>query len=460
MPTDTIAAISTPLGKGGVALIRVSGSDALGIVKKVFLPASKKQIDDYPARTQIYGYILDGDERVDDVLLCFFPAPSSYTGEDTAEICCHGGTVVTRTVLETLLNAGTRYAEAGEFTRRAFVNGRLSLNEAEAIAALLEAQSREQVRLASHTSRGALEREVEDIRSSLVTLMSSIYARIDYPDEDLGDFSDRELGEHIKKIRSRADRLLATYKTGRAVSEGITTVICGKPNVGKSSLYNLLVGEEAAIVTDIEGTTRDVLVRSVPLGKVMLRLADTAGIREDSSDAVERIGIEKSREMMDKCELLFAIFDISREFDNDDESIVDKISSLGCTKLALLNKCDEAQVLDESRLAGFDYIIRISAKQDAMSCIEKIRAAVEELFTDEKISIGTDPIISSARQYSALSRACLYLSEAERGINSGLAQDAVSGDVERALGAISEIDGRAVSEEITADIFSKFCVGK
>ncbi len=460
MPNDTIAAISTPPGKGGVALIRVSGPDAAELARRVFLPASKKYIGTFPARTQIYGYIMDGDERVDDVLLSHFPAPSSYTGEDTVEICCHGGIVVTRTVLEILLSAGARCAEAGEFTRRAFINGRLSLTEAEAIASLLEAESREQIRLASHTARSRLEGEIDEIRSSLVGIMSSIYARIDYPDEDLGDFSDSELHEHIKNIKSRAEKLLLTYKTGRAVSEGIPAVICGKPNVGKSSLYNILVGEDAAIVTDIAGTTRDVLTRSVPLGKVMLRLADTAGIREESSDTVERIGIEKSREMIEKCELLFAIFDVSREFDTDDSALLERISALSCAKIALLNKCDKTAKFDKTKLSGFDKTISISTKSDALSCLEKIRSAVEELFTDEKISIGRDPIISSARQFAALSRACEHLNEAERGISAGLAQDAVSGDIERALGAVSELDGRAVSEEITADIFSKFCVGK
>ncbi|MBQ7387098.1 MAG: tRNA uridine-5-carboxymethylaminomethyl(34) synthesis GTPase MnmE [Clostridia bacterium] len=459
-PTNTIAAISTPPGKGGVALIRVSGSDALAVAKRVFLPASKKYIDTFPPRTQIYGYITDDGERVDDVLLTYFPTPHSYTGEDTVEICCHGGIIVTRTVLETVLRAGARYAEAGEFTRRAFLNGRLSLTEAEAIASLLEAQSREQIRLASHTARGSLEREIGAIRSSLVELMSSMYARIDYPDEDLGDFDDAELRERITGIKRRADALLATYKTGRAVAEGIPAVICGKPNVGKSSLYNLLVGEDAAIVTDIEGTTRDVLMRSVPLGRVILNLADTAGIRGESSDAVERIGIEKSREMMHKCELLFAIFDISREFDSEDASLLNEISRLDCAKIALLNKCDAARKLDEKALSGFDRVIRISTKSDPLECVKQLADAVNEMFTDEKINIGTDPIISSARQYAALSRACDHLLEAERGISSGLAQDAVSSDVERALGAISELDGRAVSEEITADIFSKFCVGK
>ena len=459
-PTNTIAAISTPPGKGGVALIRISGEEALAVASKVFLPAYKKEISDYPARTQIYGYVVDGDERIDDVLLTYFPAPNSYTGEHTVEICTHGGIVVTRTVLETVLSAGARYAEAGEFTRRAFVNGKLSLTEAEAIASLLEAQSREQIKLASHTARTSLEREIDAIRTSLIELMSSMYARIDYPDEDLGDFDDDEVSEILEKISTRAISLLSTYKTGRAVSEGISTVICGKTNVGKSSLYNLIAGEDAAIVTDVEGTTRDVLSRRAPLGKVILNLADTAGIRDEAVDVVERIGIERSRQMMEKCELLFAIFDISRNFDEQDAALLSEISKLNCTKIALLSKCDCEHVFDESQLIGFDKIIHVSVVQEPVETLKKVAECVDEMFTDGKINIGNDPVISSARQYAALARACEHISEAKRGICAGLSQDAVSSDVERALGAISELDGRAVSEEITADIFSKFCVGK
>ena len=287
--TEIIAAASTPPGKGGVAVIRMSGEGAFEIARRAFLPMHGG-FDSISPRRQTYGYIIDNEEKLDDVLLTLFPGPNSYTGEDTVEISCHGGILITRTVLELLFRLGARAAEAGEFTRRAFINGRLSLTEAEAISNLLEARSREQIRLASGTQRAHLSSRIAEIRRALTELMSSIYARIDYPDEDLGELDDREIFTRLSSVKENITRLASTYRTGRAISEGIATTVCGKPNVGKSSIYNLLVGEDAAIVTDVAGTTRDVLSDTVPLGRVMLRLSDTAGIRDGKfSDTVERI---------------------------------------------------------------------------------------------------------------------------------------------------------------------------
>ena len=459
--TQVIAAVSTPPGKGGVAIIRMSGDGAFEIADRVFSPISGKKFSECKPRTQVYGHITQDGEKIDDVLATRFPAPNSYTGEDTVEIGCHGGILVTRTVLETLFRAGAVPATAGEFTRRAFINGRLTLTEAEAISDLLEAKSREQIRLSGDSARGKLSKRIAKIRTDLVGLMSSIYARIDYPDEDLGDFTDGELLSILYNIKEDLEGLLSTYRTGRAISEGISTVICGKPNAGKSTLYNLLIGEDAAIVTDIPGTTRDVLCRTVPLGRIMLKLSDTAGIRENKTmDAVERIGIEKSREMIEKSELLFAIFDISRPFDEEDELIVRAVSEISVPKIALLNKTDLSSQFDESKLSCFDDVIKISAKEGEEQTIKLLADRVNRLFTDEKIVIGQDAVISSARQHAALTRCLDYLRAAIESLEIGFAQDAVSGDVERALGAISELDGRAVSEEIVSDIFSKFCVGK
>ena len=459
--THVIAAVSTPPGKGGVAIIRVSGHGAFEIADRVFFPVSGKNFSMCEPRKQIYGHIIEDGERIDDVLATRFPAPHSYTGEDTVEIGCHGGVLVTRTVLEALLRAGAVPATAGEFTRRAFINGRLSLTEAEAISDLLEAKSRDQIRLSGDRARSRLTERISAIRKNLVELMSSIYARIDYPDEDLGDFSDSEVLARVINIKEDCENLLSTYRTGRAISEGINAVVCGKPNVGKSTLYNLLIGEDAAIVTDIPGTTRDVLERSIPLGKVMLKLSDTAGIREsDETDDVERIGIKKSRKMIDKSELLFAIFDISRPFDDEDKLILDAISSVSAPKIALLNKVDLTSSFDENKLCGFDAVIRISAKEKESEVIWALADHVNKLFTDERLAIGEDAVISSARQYAALSRCLDFLRAAAENLEIGFSQDAVSSDIERALGAISELDGRAVSEEIVSDIFSKFCVGK
>ena len=460
--TDVIAAISTPPGKGGVAVIRVSGEGALSVCEHCFRPASGKRVSDYAPRTAIYGYVTYRDGiRIDDVLLTYFPSPASYTGEDTVEISCHGGVLVTRSILELILSHGARCAEAGEFTRRAFLSGKLSLTEAEAIATVLEARSEAQIKLMAGPARERLAERISKIRAALVELLSSAYARIDYPDEDLGDFDDCEMRERLYNIKEDVSELISTYRTGRAISEGISTAIVGKPNVGKSSLYNLLVGEDRAIVTDIAGTTRDVLTSTVALGSTLLRLADTAGIRSgDSLDKVETIGIERSLRSMSECELLIAVFDLSREFDGEDDALLREIKGLSSAKIAVLNKSDLETRFDESKICElFDYTLKISTS-DERGAVAELSRAVNELFTDEKIISSADAIVASARQHSALLSARESIGIALDALNAGYSQDAASSDIERALGAIAELDGRAVSEEIVADIFSKFCVGK
>ena len=464
---NVIAQVSTPPGKGGVAVIRMSGKGSFEIADKVFFPVSRKRITDYPARTQIYGYIIYNEEKIDDGMLTIFPCPNSYTGEDTVEISCHGGILVTRTVLEALFASGAVSAEAGEFTRRAFINGKLSLSEAEAIGTLLEATSREQIRLSATPARKKLNEAVNSIRDGLVSLMSSIYARIDYPDEDLGEFSDNETLEELSKIRTELVKLIDTYKTGRAINEGISAVICGKPNVGKSTLYNLLAGEDAAIVTDIAGTTRDILERTVSLGRVMLRITDTAGVRSgEGIDKVEKIGIGKSKDRITSSELILAVFDLSRGFDDADKELINEISKADGYKICVLNKCDldnkKDPLFDISLLPKdvFGEIISISADKDSVGTLEALTKIVERLFTDEKISCGQDAIVSSARQHASLLRAREFIDTAIDAYSLGLPADAASSDIEMAIGAISELDGRAVSESVVGDIFSKFCVGK
>ena len=459
--TDAIAAISTPPGKGGVALIRLSGDGAFDIARKVFVTAGQYSFDKIEPRKQTYGYITESGEIIDDVLLTLFPAPNSYTGEDTAEICCHGGITVTAAVLSALLAAGARAAGPGEFTERAFINGKLTLTEAEAIGNLLDASGREQIRLNSHSSRARLNEKVDMIRHSLVRLMSSIYARIDYPDEDLGDFSDDELVKELESVISAAVALRDTYRTGRAISEGISTVICGKPNAGKSSLYNMLLGEDAAIVTDIEGTTRDVLERNAHIGKVTVKLFDTAGIRSSNvTDRVERIGIERSRKMLEKCELIFALFDISRPLDEEDEQIIRQLKNAHGTVVAVLTKTDLPTALDTDRIAErFNNVIKISTEREEDS-IKAVKEITEMLFTDASLHIGRDAVISSARQHATLNRAIELMSIARDSLLGGFSQDAVSTDIERAISALGELDGREVNDMVVADIFSRFCVGK
>lgn len=458
---NTIAAVSTPPGKGGVAIIRISGFDALTVAASVFHPASGKSFKDAAPRFQVRGDIYYGGEMIDDGMATYFKAPNSYTGEDTVEVACHGGALVTRTVLEAVLAAGARVAAAGEFTRRAFINGKLSLTEAEAIGNLLEAESLEQVKLSAGKSRELLSKRIAEIREALTSVLSSIYARIDYPDEDLGDFTDEETVKILKGTKQKIELLRSTYQTGKAINEGISTVICGKPNVGKSSIYNLLLGRDAAIVTDIEGTTRDVLSEKIPLGRVMLNLSDTAGVRSNTQDLIEKIGIDRSYERISESELILAVFDLSRDFDAADGELISKIKESNAAKIALLNKSDLDAKFDANKLDGiFDLTLKISADKGAEAAIATLAHAVDSMFTDEKISVGNEAIVASARQNAELSRALELLDSAISAYELGISTDAASSDVELALGAIAELDGKAISEEVVSDIFSKFCVGK
>jgi tRNA modification GTPase len=457
-----IAAVSTPPGKGGVAIIRITGAGAFEVGDKIFTPRGSSPLSKSEPRKQIRGDIIYGGDIIDDGMATRFPAPNSYTGEDTVEIACHGGMLVTSLVLEAAFAAGAAAAMPGEFTKRAFINGKLTLTDAEAIGSLLEAESREQIKLSAPKARGMLSVGIAEIRQSLTSLLSSMYARIDYPDEDLGDFTDDEAEGILLRVKERICKLIATYKTGKAVSQGVKTTICGKPNVGKSTLYNLLLGRDAAIVTDIKGTTRDVLSEKIPLGRVMLMLSDTAGVREAGvTDPIEKIGIQRSRRAIEESELILAVFDGSQPCDSEDKELISAISKSNATKIAIINKGDLECRFDESEIFdGFDKVIRISAKESAEIARESLASTVNALFTDEKISVGEDAIISSARQNASLARALELVESALEAYRIGISQDAASSDVERALGAIAELDGRAVSEEVVADIFAKFCVGK
>lgn len=459
--SDTIAAVSTPRGKGGIAVIRISGDSAGEVIKKVFRPAGTGEIDSYPARRAIYGSIVssDGDE-VDRGILTVFSSPASYTGEDMAEISCHGGAFVTREVLSCVLSAGARLAEAGEFTRRAYLNGKLTLTEAEAVGELLEADTDDRRKLASSALTGKLSDKIGEIADRLTGVMSALYAAIDYPEEDIGDSGEREIGGVIDGSIHEIGKLLATYKRGRAVSDGVKCVICGKPNAGKSSLYNLITGEESAIVTDVAGTTRDVLRERVSFGGVTLELCDTAGLRE-TDDSVESIGVKRAEAEMEKAELLIGVFDRSAPLDVTERSMIESYP-VGPAKIAVINKTD----LDAVMADGDEELIR--THHDAviyMSCgngtgLDALAAAVGELFDAGCCELGRDAVIWSARQEATLRRAHEYLKAAKESLDYGDPVDAVCTLCEGALSELSETDGRGVSEEIVAGIFAKFCVGK
>ena len=455
---DTIAALSSPMGKGGVSVIRISGADAIEIAERVFKTASGKTISELKPNMMAYGNIISNNKVIDDGLVVKFCAPKSFTGEDTVEINCHGGIYITQKVLATVLAAGARAAEAGEFTRRAFVNGKLALSQAEALGTLLEAKNDGQLELARSGMEGKIKKACDNLYRQMTALVAQVYASVDYPEEDLGDMTNDEMLEATEVLLGDIQKLRATYKTGHAIVEGIKTVICGKPNVGKSSLYNLLVGYDAAIVTDIEGTTRDILSETVSVGKVCLRLVDTAGIR-DTSDVVEKIGVERARASLDEAELVLAVFDNSRPLDDEDYGIMDKTMIINATKIAIINKSDEKTMINIKEIEkSFDHVVKISAKNEYD--VEELRALVENLYISEEIDTQNDAVLLNARQDAALEVAEKHVTLALDALKCGLSPDIAGVDLELAMSNLSEIDSREVDEDIVSEIFSHFCVGK
>lgn len=458
---DTIAAVSTPYGKGGVAMIRISGADAVAVAEKVFVCASGKRLSELPHGRTAYGEIFMPDRAVnsiDDGIAVVFRAPHSFTGEDTVEITCHGGILVTKKVLSAVLCAGARAAEAGEFTRRAYVSGRIKLTEAEALGDLLEARSESQLVLARSGMRGRLSDKMEELYRSLRAVLAGIYAVIDFPDEDLSDMSREDIEAELVTVIGGIRKLSDTHGTGRAVNEGIPTVICGRTNAGKSSVYNRILGYDAAIVTDIEGTTRDVLREVAVLGKATLLLADTAGLRS-TDDKVESIGIERSLREIEGAGLVLAVFDGSRAPEKDDMELAERIKCMDVASIALINKSDISDGCEcEELCRGFDRVIHISATTG--DGFDALLEAVDELFIDGEIDMANDAVVTGARQYASLVKSRELLERALEDIRMGMSLDACCVGVECAMSALGEVDGREIGEEIVADIFSRFCVGK
>ena len=452
---DTVAAVSTPRGKGGIAVIRISGPNARDILARVFRPLTRAPQD--APRSAVFGEILGADGRViDEGLATLFVAPASFTGEDVAELSCHGGILLTEQVLSATLAAGARPARAGEFTRRALMNGKMKLSAAEALGNLLEAQTAGQLTLARGGMAGHLSAKLEGAYARLSALLADAYAKIDFPDEDLNTLSREELANAFADVAEGLSALLATYRTGHAVAEGIRTVICGPVNAGKSTLYNALLGREAAIVTDVAGTTRDILCETVALGDVTLRLFDTAGLRE-TDDRVEGIGVERSREAMQSAELIFAVLDASRAPDGEALAFCQMLPTLSATVVAVLNKCEAGSAFPEELLEGCAAVVRLSAKGGD---ITPLCEAVSRLYLDEGIALGEDAVVANARQFAALTRAREALVCTVEALRGEVPLDAACIDAELAMQYLGEVDGRAVDESILADIFSHFCVGK
>lgn len=466
----TIAAISTPHGKGGISVIRISGDKTAEILKTVFCPSGKTHPTEAP-RTAIYGNIVSpctADavcNTVDTGIATFYKAPASFTGEDTAELSCHGGILVTSCVLEAVLAAGAIPAEAGEFTHRAFLNGKLTLTEAEAVGLLLDADTSSKMKLASSGIRGILSERLSEIADKVSAVLSNLFALIDYPDEDIDDIGSERLKAELLAAADASSSLADTFRTGRAVAEGVKTLICGKPNVGKSSLYNAVSGADRAIVTSVAGTTRDVLEDTVDLGGITLRIWDTAGIR-GTSDEIEAIGVDRALSRMNEAELILAVYDGSRKLDDEDLRLIDEIdkrtSGRDVCTVAVVNKSDAGIALsaDEIELLRSRHrtVVTVSAATgDGMELLSK---TVSELYGLGELTVGTDAVIWDAARRAELDSAAALLREAAYELESGAPEDAVCSSSELALAALRRTDGRGVSEEIVNGIFSRFCVGK
>ncbi len=456
---DTIAAVSTPYGKGGVALIRISGENALSIGETIFSPASQKKLGEISCGKMTYGTIHRPDGYdLDDGMAVFFKAPHSFTGEDTVEITCHGGVLVTNAVLEAALLAGARPAEAGEFTRRAYVSGKIKLSEAESLGNLLEAKTNTQMRLARNGLRGSLAKKIDELYLELREVMTSVFAAIDFPDEDLAEMSREEMIESIENVQKKIAHLANTYGTGRAINEGVATVICGRTNAGKSSVYNRILGYDAAIVTDIEGTTRDVLRENATMGKTLLRLCDTAGLRK-TEDKVESIGIERTKEEMANAGLILAVFDASQELTKEDIELCQEIAEKKTPCIALLNKNDLATKGNLSPIEqSFSHTVSVSAKSG--EGFDELAKLIDSLFIDGEINVETDAVVTGARQYASLKNAEKSLTHTLEDLKANTPLDLCCIGIEEALTSLGELDGRELGEEIVAEIFSKFCVGK
>lgn len=454
----TIAAISTAMSASGIGIVRISGEHSMDVIKKIYRSKNgKKQLDQVPSHTIHYGYIYDEEEMIDEVLVMVMRAPKTYTGEDTVEIDCHGGVYAMRRVLDTVLKYGARTAEPGEFTKRAFLNGKLDLSQAEAVIDVINSKNEFALKSSMSQLKGSVKREIEKIRSSLIYHIAYIESALDDPEHISIDGYGEELKKTTAQEREKICRLLSTVKEGKMIREGIQTVILGKPNAGKSSLLNLLIGENKAIVTDIAGTTRDVLEECITLSGISLKIIDTAGIR-DTEDLVEQIGVDKAKKMGKEADLILYVVDSSVPLDENDKKIIEMME--GKQAIVLLNKTDLEPVVEEEELkvkTGHP-VLPISAKEE--KGIQDLVEKIKEMFFEGDITFNDEVYITSVRQKEALEEAYHSLELVEQSISMGMPEDFFSIDLMNAYEALGRILGESVGEDLVNEIFSKFCTGK
>ncbi|MCR4614964.1 MAG: tRNA uridine-5-carboxymethylaminomethyl(34) synthesis GTPase MnmE [Clostridiales bacterium] len=455
MSTGTIAAISTPQSAGGIGIIRISGENALSVADSIFMPVGEKKPGEVPGYHALYGKVYDEGQPIDEAVCLVFRAPHSYTGENVAEISCHGGLYITKRVLQAALKAGAVPAQPGEFTKRAFLNGKIDLSEAEAVMSLISAKGEQAANAALNALDGALSREISQAAQVLVGHCAHIAAWVDYPDEEIEDIELQNLLQDMKAVREKLRFLLDRFDSGRAVTEGVDTVIVGRPNVGKSTLMNLLSGSERSIVTGYEGTTRDIVEETVRLGNVVLRLADTAGIR-DTENPVESIGVELAKKRLDRAELALIVLDSSRPLTDGDKALFDACE--GKRSIAIINKTDLPCATDREYIRGrAERCVELSAIDP--NSAESLSRCVEELLGTADFD-SSAAMLANERQRACCAKAVQTLTEGIDALESGMTLDAVNVCMDSAIDALLELTGQRAGEAVVDEVFSRFCVGK
>lgn len=464
--TDTIAAIATAMTPSGIGIIRISGDEAVSITDRIFEAVGKKKLKDLPSHTIHYGHIKDGEDVIDEVMILLMRAPKSYTREDTVEIDCHGGVYVMKRILETVIKYGARPAEPGEFTKRAFLNGRIDLSQAESVIDVIHAKNEFALKSSMNQLSGALSDEVKELRGQVLHEIAFIESALDDPEHISLEGYPQELEQKVTSIHSRIETLLKNSENGRILKEGISTVIVGKPNAGKSSLLNTLVGEERAIVTDIAGTTRDVLEEQMNLNGIILNIIDTAGIRS-TDDVVEKIGVDKARKYLKDADLVIYVVDTSTPLDENDFEIIGLLKDRKA--IILLNKSDlsplitktemkEAVEKQNGRSEEPIRMISISAKEQ--TGIDELQQAVREMFFSGEVTFNDQVMITNIRQKASLQEALSGLELVLQSVRDGMPEDFYSIDLMNTYEALGSIIGEAVEDDLVNEIFSKFCMGK
>lgn len=456
--SDTIAAIATAMTASGIGIVRISGPKSREIAGRIYRSkGGKKRIEEVPTHTIHYGFICDGEETIDEVLVMVMDGPRSYTGENTVEIDCHGGVLAMKRVLETVIKYGARPAQPGEFTKRAFLNGRIDLSQAEAVIDVINAKNEYALKSSLSQLKGNIQRAIREIREGIIYQIAYIESALDDPEHISIDGYGETLGKEIILLKEKIGRLLQTVKEGKLMKEGIKTVIVGKPNAGKSSLLNILVGEEKAIVTDIAGTTRDILEETIVMHGISLRILDTAGIR-NTEDVVEKIGVRRAIESAKDADLILYVVDSSIPLDENDSEIIELLKEKKA--IVILNKVDLKQEVTEEELRGkvSHPVVAVSAKEE--QGIEKLEQQIKDMFFEGNLSFNDEIYITNVRHKAALEDAKKSLEFVEDSIQTGMPEDFYSIDLMNAYEALGSIIGESVGEDLVNEIFSRFCTGK